>query len=79
MNGYHDSILKFGDQKHKLRRSWSAIEKLSMVRQSYAPKTSVSAVARAHGVRVSLLFQWRKLAREGTLSTLECRDRHASQ
>ena len=52
------------------RRRWSSREKLAIVEESELPEMSVSAVARTHGVSPSLLFTWRRLAREGKLSAI---------
>ena len=49
------------------RRRWSVQEKAALVRRTYAPGMSVSLVARQEGVAASLLFQWRRLEREGAL------------
>ena len=49
------------------RRRWSVQEKAALVRRTYEPGTSVSLVARQEGVAASLLFQWRRLEREGAL------------
>lgn len=42
------------------RRRWSAEEKAAIVQETYAPGTSVSYVARRHGVAPSQVFQWRR-------------------
>jgi transposase len=47
------------------RRRWSAAEKLRVVGELSRPGASVSAVAREHDVNPSLLFKWRRLARDG--------------
>jgi transposase len=52
------------------RRRWSAQEKAALVRQTYEPGMSVSLVARQNGVAASLLFNWRKLDREGALTAV---------
>lgn len=52
------------------RRRWSAQEKAVLVRRTYEPGMSVSLVARQEGVSASLLFQWRKLEREGGLTAV---------
>jgi transposase len=52
------------------RRRWSSREKLEIVEESEIPGISVSAVARKHGVSPSLLFTWRRLAREGKFSAI---------
>ncbi len=53
------------------RRRWSTQEKLEIVEESELSGLSVSAVARKHGVSPSLLFNWRRLAREGKLSAIK--------
>jgi transposase len=52
------------------RRRWSVQEKAALVRRTYEPGMSVSLVARQEGVSASLLFQWRKLEREGALTAV---------
>ena len=52
------------------RRRWSPQEKATLVRRTYEPGMSVSLVARTEGVAASLLFQWRKLEREGALTAV---------
>lgn len=52
------------------RRRWSPQEKAALVRRTYEPGMSVSLVARTEGVAASLLFQWRKLEREGALTAV---------
>lgn len=49
------------------RRRWSIEEKSALVRRTYEPGMSVSLVAREAGVSAGLLFQWRKLDRQGAL------------
>ena len=49
------------------RRRWSPSEKAELVRRTYEPGMTVSLVARQEGVAASLLFQWRKLERQGAL------------
>lgn len=52
------------------RRRWSVQEKAALVRRTYEPGMSVSLVTRQEGVSASLLFQWRKLEREGALTAV---------
>jgi transposase len=52
------------------RRRWSVAEKLEMVEESELPGMSVSYVARKYGISPSMLFTWRRLAREGKLSAI---------
>ena len=49
------------------RRLWSLAEKSALVRRTCEAGMSVSLVARQEGVAASLLFQWRKLERQGAL------------
>ena len=46
------------------RRTWSDDEKAAIVAESDGPGTSISAVARRHGLSASQLFTWRRLARQ---------------
>jgi transposase len=46
------------------RRQWSDAEKRSIVTEASRPGVNISAVARRHGIKPSLLFRWRRLARE---------------
>ena len=43
-----------------VRRSWSREEKLAILAEADRTPTSVSAVARRHGLHPSLLFRWRR-------------------
>jgi transposase len=52
------------------RRRFSAQEKRSMVEEAEQPGSSVSLVARKHGVNPNQLFRWRRLMREGALSAV---------
>jgi transposase len=52
------------------RRRWSPEEKAALVRETYEPGSSVSLVARKHGMSASQLFNWRKLEREGALTAV---------
>ena len=60
-----EAILK--DQR---RRRWSLQERAALVRRTYEPGMSVSRVALQEGVAASLLFQWRKLERQGALTAV---------
>jgi transposase len=42
------------------RRSWSRDEKRAILAEARDPETTVSAVARRHGLHPSLLFRWRR-------------------
>ena len=52
---------------HERRRRWSTAEKLRIVAETREPGARVSAVAAGHGVCESLVFTWRRQAREGVL------------
>jgi transposase len=56
--------------REQRRRRWSVAEKAALVRRTYEPGMSVSLVARHEGVSASLLFQWRKLERQGALTAV---------
>jgi transposase len=47
------------------RRRWSEAEKQAIVAEAEWPRVNISAVARRHGIKPSLLFRWRRLARDG--------------
>jgi transposase-like protein len=51
------------------RRRWSAAEK-AMVRRTYEPGMSVSLVARQECISAGLLFNWRRLERQGALTAV---------
>ena len=53
------------------RRRWSLVQKSALVRRTYEPGMSVSLAARQEGVAASLLFQWRKLERQGALMAVQ--------
>ncbi len=56
--------------KDQRRKRWSPAEKSALVRRTYEPGMSVSLVARQEVVAASLLFQWRKLERQGALTAV---------
>ena len=49
------------------RRRWSVADKLRILAECDAPGVQVAEVAARHGVYRSLVFQWRRQARDGTL------------
>jgi transposase len=49
------------------RRRWSLQDKLRIVEETMQPDVTVSEVARRHGLAPSVVFTWRRLAREGRL------------
>ncbi|TAN70182.1 MAG: transposase [Magnetospirillum sp.] len=49
------------------RRRWHWNEKIRLVEETLTPGMTVSEVARRHGVAQSLLFYWRRQARDGHL------------
>jgi transposase len=46
------------------RRSWAAWEKRAIVDEARRTTSSISAVARRHGITPSLLFRWRRELRQ---------------
>lgn len=49
------------------RRRWSIADKLGIVAETREPGARISSVAARHGVCESLVFTWRRQAREGVL------------
>jgi transposase len=49
------------------RRRWSLQDKLRIVEETIQPGMTVTEVARRHGLAPSVVFTWRRLAREGRL------------
>ena len=49
------------------RRRWSLQDKLQIVEETMQPGVTVTEVARRHGLAPSVVFTWRRLAREGQL------------
>ena len=49
------------------RRRWSVTDKLRIVAETQEPGARISGVAARHGVCESLVFTWRRQAREGVL------------
>jgi transposase len=56
------------------RRRWTLEQKLALVEEVSRPGTSVAAVAGRHGMSRSLLFDWRRQVREGTMPGVVCAD-----
>jgi transposase len=50
------------------RRCWSDAEKDAVVAEAERPGVNISALARRHGIKPSLLFRWRRLARDARSS-----------
>ena len=53
------------------RKRYSTQEKLELVRLTYLPSNTVSSVARAHGIALSVLFRWRALDKQGALTAIQ--------
>jgi transposase len=49
------------------RRRWTVEQKLALVEEVSRPGASVAAVADRHGMSRSLVFDWRRQVREGTM------------
>jgi transposase len=55
------------------RRRWSDEEKLQLVEEACRPRSSVSQVARQHGINAGQLFTWRRHARsKGLVGDARC-------
>lgn len=59
-----------GPRRAASRRVFTAEEKRLYVEEASLPGSSVSSVARKHGLSPSLLFRWKRLAEEGSMSGL---------
>ena len=46
------------------------MQKSALVKRTYEPRMSVSLLSRQEGVSANLLFQWRKLERQGALTAV---------
>jgi transposase len=57
------------------RRVYTAEEKRRIVEETKVPGQSVSSVSRRFGVSPSMVFKWRRLADEGTMSSLGADER----
>lgn len=53
------------------RRRWSEAEKQVIVAEAARADANISAVARRHGIKPSLLFRWRRMARNAPAPTPE--------
>lgn len=56
------------------RKRWTPIEKQTIVNETYQPGTTVSYVARRHGIPPSQLFSWRKTMEMGGLIAVGSED-----
>jgi transposase len=52
----------------QVRKRRSAAEKRLIVEQALEPGASVARVARAHGLNANVVFNWRRVYREGKLA-----------
>jgi transposase len=57
--------------RNKPRRSFSAAERLAILRECEAPGVSVAEVAQRNRVNANLLFKWKRLRERGLLSVPE--------
>lgn len=55
------------------RRTWTADQKLSIVREAFAPGASVARTVERHEINSGQLYTWRRQLRNGALGRL-CRD-----
>lgn len=53
------------------RKRWAAIEKHTIVQETYQPGATVSYIARKHGIPPSQLFYWRKMMESGALTSIK--------
>ena len=62
-----DSVVEIITGRER-RRRWSLQDKLRLVAEASEPGAMIRAVAARHGVSESLLFTWRRQARQGLLA-----------
>ena len=53
------------------RKRWAAIEKHTIVQETYQPGATVSYIARKHGIPPSQLFYWRKVMESGAMTGIK--------
>ena len=68
--GTSPEVEVFSPARPGRRRRFTAEEKRKIVEETTVPGQSVSAVSRRYGVSPSLVFKWRRLVEEGTMSSL---------
>jgi len=56
------------------RRRFTPLEKQAFVEEGLQPGSSLSAVARKHGIAPSLIFNWRRRMKEGQLTAIQADD-----
>jgi transposase len=68
--GTSPEVEVFSPARPGRRRRFTAEEKRKIVEDTTVPGQSVSSVSRRYGVSPSLVFKWRRLVEEGTMSSL---------
>lgn len=66
MTGAYDRVEVISSVQR--RRRWTPEEKIQIVEETYLPGTTVSLVARRHGIAGNQLFTWRRLMVQGALT-----------
>lgn len=61
------------------RHRHTPLEKKQIVEETYRAGSSVSYVARQHGISPGLLYKWRQVMEAGALKGVECEDAVVSQ
>ena len=59
----------------KVRRHWTAEEKLQIIEEARQTEHTVSEVCQRHGLAVGQFYRWEKQARQGALKALHNRRR----
>jgi transposase len=59
----------------KVRRHWTAEQKLQIIEEARQTEHTVSEVCRRHGLAVGQFYSWEKQARQGALQALHHRKR----
>ena len=69
-----DSERRRYDVVAETRRVWSLAEKRGIVAEALVPGVNVSAIARRHGLKPSLLFRWKTQLADATEGSIEPAD-----
>ncbi|HXH32260.1 MAG TPA: transposase [Bacteriovoracaceae bacterium] len=61
------------------RRRWSSDEKMNLIQETYGPGSSVSSVARQHGISPSQSFHWRRCMENGAVVAVGAEEQVVSE
>ena len=58
-------------EEKKVRRQYTAEQKVALLDEADQPGQSIAVVARKHGVSPSVMFRWRQLREQGAVTGLK--------